>query len=395
MENRTFKFDPETPYLNAVVGSNWLGSNEHAYITGFGQAVEVLLGAAMVTSYPSLVTGEENAIFTDALVYPICFCARHFIELFLKRQIRAVSGLRSGNSESAQATHNLMGLWEHLERLIAMDPRLVQLGKPIKQFIQDFNALDANGEAFRYDEDKDGNTHLISLTHINLEIVAKRMKVLIGLAEDFEDVMEELKPEYAQNTTTDGLSRPQIHAIATRLPKFETWQKGGLDIIKSEIMEELGLSSNAFGRVLNIIRSHREFSLLIGIEMLLPGFDPGIFDRLKAIATDSADPKSISDSEWACLEAVLQVGHDMSYSEEYDRFALGFSHPDRQNPLDWGYIKRGVLSGNNRFRTGLRKMGQKTLLAAFDELYPEVPQPPRDKDYFEKLLQGVSSFSVQ
>lgn len=104
--------------LNACVGNNTGSSDDSGYITGFAQAALVLIAAAKVQSFKDPTTGDEIAVYQDALIYPICFNARHHIELFLKRQIRRVAALRDAEvDESVLGGHELGKLLEELNAL--------------------------------------------------------------------------------------------------------------------------------------------------------------------------------------------------------------------------------------------------------------------------------------
>ena len=387
MQNKSFKSDFKQPHLNAVVGK-WRGGDDYAYILGFGQAVDVLLSAAVNESYMDPFTDDTEAVYIDALVYPICFCARHFLELFLKRQIRAVSALKSGVPEQVETIHDVLLLWGKLKKHLAIDIRLQEVGEPLEQYVHDIADMDLSGETFRYRKDKQGNLHLSSLEHINIAVLGRRIKEMMVFAEEFELLMEPIQLEYEQNTTTDGLSREQIRMIAERLPRYETWGSGLLDPVKTQLMAELNISSNAFGRAIQIIKTHREFSSLIGLELPLQELGSDVFLRLKVIVDGGASAAIISDDEWVRLEAILEVGRPYYYSEGYDSLVLQYSAPNRESGLDRGYIQRGVLSRGNRFRVGLRKLGQNTLLDAFTKLFPEEPAPQSESaEEFSKSLK--------
>jgi hypothetical protein len=388
MENDSFRFDSELPHLNAAVGQNWAGSNEYGYMIGFGQAVDVLLATAVNETYFDPYTEEQKSVYIDALVYPICYCARHFVELFLKRQIRAVSALKTGVAAKIDVTHDLMGLWEELKKHLAIDVRLRELGTPLEEYIKDVAAIDASSETFRYWQDTDGNMHLQSQDHINLHVLGGRFKKMMALAESFDACVEPLRLEYAQRTTTDGLSRAQIREIGERLPPYATWSDGALVPVKQKILQELGISSNAFCRALSIIKNHREFAALIGLERPLENLSIDVFARLKAIADERAELTVIFDDEWVRLEAIVEIGRLYSYCEEYDSWVTYFSGPDRESPMDRGHIKRAVLARNDRFRTGLRKLGQITLLSAFDTIFArEAPAAANVKKDLRELFQ--------
>lgn len=374
MQNKSFKFALENPHLNAVVGGRWAGDSDHAYVTGFGQAVEVLLAAAVKQAYFDPTTDEPKGVYVDALVYPICFCARHHVELFLKRQIRAVSALKTGIPSKVDATHDLRALWAEFKQHVVIDVRLQELADPLDEFVSDIAAIDINGETFRYAEDKNGAQHLQSTEHINLYVLAGRLGKMMEVMESFDTAVEDAEIEYAQKTTTDELSREQIRQVAKRLPVYETWADGTLEPIKKAVMDELGLTSNAFGRVLNIIKAHRGFAPMIGIELPLTGLQPDVFGRLKKIAVGQQELTALSDDEWTCLEAVLEIGYPYVFCEQYESLVERYSE-DEKTKFDRDHIKRSVIA-SRRFRIGLSKLGQRSLLNAFNASFPEEPALP-------------------
>lgn len=380
MNNESFKFHQDYPHLNAVVGSSWPGDHGYAYMLGFGQAVEVLLSASKHEMYVDPDTGEARAVYVDALVYPISFCARHFVELFLKRQLTAVSALRNEQLAPVERTalraHDLLDLWSKLKARIQMDSRLKAVGEPLEPYLRDIADLDENGETFRYEESTDGVRHLQNLTHINLHALGQRLKELINHTENFESAMEALALEYEQGSVVRELSRDEIFRIASQLPPFDTWKSGALDETKTRLMQEFNISSNTFGLALNLIKTHRGFASLIGKELALPELPPTVFARLKAIAGGESDHRTVTDAEWVALEAVLEVGRLDGYCEQYEGLVERYSRADRADLFDPAHIARCALAPNNRLKQGLRKLGQRTLLAAFDEQFPESASSP-------------------
>lgn len=392
MENKTFRPGSQ-PHLNAVVGSSWSGNNDYSYVIGFEQAVEVLLAAAVEESYTDPITQDQKAVYIDALIYPICFCARHFIELFLKRQIGLVSRLR-GSFDDAAGTHDLASLWSRLEGHLSVDRRLRPLASPMSEFIKDFANVDQTGETFRYAFDLQNNSHLSDISHINIAILADRLQKLRKYAEEFELQIEILRDEYRQGTFTSKLSREDLRQIAARLPPFDAWNSEAFDAVKISIKDEFHLGSNDFSKALNIIKQHREFSSLIGVEIPLEGLTVDVLDRAKAIFTKHNAYESISKEEWARLAAICEIGRIGEYSEAYDflpTLYLSDEHEARIFPSD---VLREMMGRHNRFRIGLRKLGQTTLAERFENLFPRVVEEPRRtpddlRETFKKQLESL------
>lgn len=375
MKNKTF-LPGADPSLNAVVGNSWPVDKNYSYVLGFEQAVEVLLASAVQELYVDPITQEPKAVYIDALIYPICFCARHFIELFLKRQILLTSSLR-GQPDNAAGTHDLASLWLRLQSHLPADSRLAPLAAPMGEFISDFAAIDETGETFRYAFDLKDNLHLEGLTHINLGILAERLKSLREYAENFELQMEVLINEYRWRTYTSKLSREEIRQIAKKLPPYKNWGSEDFKPIKSAIQVEFGLSSNDFNRAVCVIKKHREFSCMIGIEIPLEGVSIDIFERLKNISVGAADYESLSNDEWVRLAAICEIGRIDEYSEAYDFLLELYKTEEYQARAYSRDVFREMLGRHNRFRTGLKKLGQPTLLSKFEENFPKAPEEPR------------------
>lgn len=375
MKNKSFRTDYSNPHQNAVVGAHWFGDLDHAYREGFMQSTLVLLAAAAAESYFDPNTNKNTVIYVDALVYPICFNARHFIELFLKDSIRSVSALDTNATQvGVIATHDLIELWATFEAAIARDSRLVELGMPLKEVFKDIAEVDNTSMTFRYSHDLEENVHLPDLEHINLGVLGDRLREMFKQAEEFSVCLTVLQQEYAQGTFTRKLHRGNIEAIAKRLPPHEKWV-AELQPVKKEICDRLGLSSNDFGKALVLIKDHREFASFIGLELPLEGLPVDIFTRLAHVHAGEAAHDVITRDEWLRLDAVMEMNRLHSYSEEYDKYLEYISGPDYEGPFDPAHLARNAYARNQRLRGGLVKLGQRTLLAALADAIPHLAEP--------------------
>ena len=375
MENKSFRSDFESPHQNAIVGANWCGDINYAYREGFMQATLALLAAATAESYDDLNTGETTVVFVDALVYPICFNARHFIELFLKDSIRAASALGAEATQvGVTVTHQLTDLWERFEAAIARDNRLVELGMPLQEVFKDIAEVDNTGMTFRYSHDLCENIHLPDLDHINLSVLGDRLRTMFKQAHEFSLCLSLLQHEYGQGTFDGRLHRAKIEAVARRLPPYEKWADE-LKPVKREICDQVGLSANDFRRALVLIKRHREFSGLIGLELPLDGLPVDVFARLARVHDGAVDHDVITRDEWLRLETVMEISRLNSYSEEYDGYLKQISDPDYEGRFDPAHVARNAYARNQRLRGGLVKLGQRTLLAALAEAIPHLAEP--------------------
>ncbi|GGX87835.1 hypothetical protein [Vogesella alkaliphila] len=375
MKNKSFRPDFSNPHQNAIVGAYWTGDLGYAYREGFMQATLALLATATAESYVDPITGETALVFVDALVYPICFNARHFIELFLKDSIRAVSALGTNAAQiGVIATHDLTRLWADFAAAIARDSRLVELGMPLEEVFKDIAEVDNTGMTFRYSHDLDENIHLPGIEHISLGVLGDRLREMFKQAEEFSVCLTVLQQEYAQSTFTGKLHRANIEAIARRLPPHEKWAEE-LKPVKKEICDQLGLSSNEFCKALVLIKRHREFAGLIGLELPLAELPIDVFTRLARVHAGEVAHDVIMRDEWLSLDAVMEISRLNSYSEEYDRYLKHISDPDYEGPFDPAHIARNAYARNQRLHGGLVKLGQRTLLAALAEAIPHLAEP--------------------
>ncbi|TKY80157.1 hypothetical protein EDI29_22680, partial [Pectobacterium polonicum] len=295
-------------------------------------------------------------------------------ELFLKDSIRSVSALGPNPTQnSVTATHDLNKLWAKFAADIACDDRLVELGMPLEEIFKEIANVDNTSMTFRYPRDLDENVHLPDFEHINLGVLGDRLREMFKQAEEFSLHLSILQQEYSQGTFTGKLHREKIKAIAKKLPPYEKWAEQ-LKSVKKEICEALALSSNDFSKALVLIRQHREFSALIGLELPLEGLPVDVFARLASIHAGKAAHDVITREEWQRLDAVMEVSRFDSYSEEYDRYLAHISSADYEGPYGPEHIARNAYARNQRLRTGLVKLGQQTLLAALAEAIPHLAE---------------------
>lgn len=375
MKSKLFRSDFSNPHQNAVVSTTLIGDLDYAYREGFMQATLALLATAAAESYTDPNTGETRFVFVDALVYPICFNARHFIELFLKDSIRAISALGTNAVQlGINKTHDLADLWTDFATAIARDSRLVKLGMPLEEVFKEIAEVDNTGMTFRYSRDLDEKVHLAGHENINLGVLGDSLREMFKQAEEFSVCLTELHQEYAQSTFTGKLHRANIESIARRLPPHEKWAEQ-LKPIKEEICDQLRLSSNDFCKALVLIKRHREFSSLIGIELPLAELPTDVFARLARVHVGEISHDAISRDEWLALDAVMEISRMVSYSEEYDQYLKHISDSDCEGQFDPAHIARNAYARNQRLRGGLVKLGQRTLLAALAEAIPHLAEP--------------------
>ncbi|MGL6525013.1 hypothetical protein ACSZNV_08290 [Aeromonas hydrophila] len=191
--NSFFSEDEQDPHYNACVGENTAGDNSYGYKWGFEQAVYILSSAAIQGEFHDPTVNQEESqeyACLDAIIYPVCFCARHFIELFIKHHTKKVMSLIKDKSEKLKPIensvhnsrvhgHNLIHLFDNLKTLSnALDSRLSNALDPICEFINEFSKIDPTGEVFRYHINQDDELHLSDIPRISILNFYDKFKTL-------------------------------------------------------------------------------------------------------------------------------------------------------------------------------------------------------------------------
>ena len=142
-QNKTFRTSEINSDYNACVGTN--GWNDiNTYIDGYQMAIDILLN--------EIKDKEKHlACYSDIFVYPICFLARHYIELNLKHFISTISlileikdiNLPIDLNKFLKSTHELSKLYEQLYSFAEIsDSRLKDEVLKLKSYISDFAEID-------------------------------------------------------------------------------------------------------------------------------------------------------------------------------------------------------------------------------------------------------------
>lgn len=340
--NDTFSFGVNTRF-NSCVGEN--GTNDiETYEFGYTHAVKLLIDSLKL-----------NSAYVDPIIYPLIFCARHSIELFLKKTVRILEELntQTGNSFipiNVTKTHDLKRLWEHFIELSKFDERLLPCVNDLNPYIIDYYDIDLTGEVFRYPYDQDQTHHLDDFSCINILVFEKRFSNLSDIKERITYHLEYLEEEYKQKTYTGKINRAIIELISHDLPARNTWNDSKFCEVKDTIKEKYKISSNTLVKIIRIIDSHREFSSNIGVvlpvtDLLKNDYDiyrAQYFDYQKNIKKqmDRVQYKnditntiinSINSNAISAIRAFYEIGFHRIYSEEYD---LLITHFSKKDPFD-------------------------------------------------------------
>ena len=262
-----FEFHEEDAII-ACVGENG-GSTDEDIRNGFKRTVELLT--------ESLKDGQE---VEDLLVYPIVYNARHSIELSLKIVIKMLweiegkKGIKYSDEIIAERkkkihTHNIEELYKMACENKNIDRRIPAYFENIEDMIR-FYYFDEEGDAFKYELNKENQPHMIKnkISHISIVLLETEFKEVMEKFDELICFLRNCMDEYSLGTFTKNLSRTDIWDISKRLPDYEEWRTEKFREIKEEIKQEYHLGSKEFSEAVNLIKKNRFFSENIGCEKI-------------------------------------------------------------------------------------------------------------------------------
>lgn len=408
VRNATFDTDEDFS-SNACVGNN--GWVDHAtYSDGFDDAVIALCDTVF----------KGGA--ADTLIYPIVFCARHRIELFIKSQLRRIGHIKDGISipdGKITKTHDLKVLWLLFKDMTRQcDRRYGELVDKCEPVVMDFFAMDPKGETFRYPYSKDGVKHLTEQSIIGLRRFIGAYGGITELMGNIEILSGLLYNEYSTKTYTKKLSRSDIEEVAKSLPLRSAWRdvEGSFDLVRQQNLTRYNIGSRAYSEVLNVIQSHREFSGYIGSDNSISHCDSEKLNELFLLRTDlnkwSHNVKDMlspeflnsrakyatyindnfSNEELATMLALYELGSSYDYySERYDELYLENLkdvHYSRSTEVNYLVTKGGV---EDRVRIALKKMSQVNILSKLTLVEKAAPSEVLAVDVMSDLISPETS----
>lgn len=303
-----FEFHEEDGII-ACVGDNG-GTTDDDIRNGFKRTVELLT--------ESLKDGQE---VEDLLVYPIVYNARHSIELSLKIVIKMLweiegkKGIKYSDEIIAERkkkihTHNIEELYKMACENKNIDRRIPAYFENIEDMIR-FYYFDEEGDAFKYELNKENQPHMIKnkISHISIVLLETEFKEVMEKFDELICFLRNCMDEYSLGTFTKNLSRTDIWDISKRLPDYEEWRTEKFREIKEEIKQEYHLGSKEFSEAVNLIKKNRFFSENIGCEKI---FGTITQEELKEYASlvkyyfEKNKFKEGNVTEWYKLDGVQQ-----------------------------------------------------------------------------------------
>lgn len=303
-----FEFHEEDGII-ACVGDNG-GTTDDDIRNGFKRTVEILI--------KSLKVSQE---VEDLLVYPIVYNARHSIELSLKIVIKMLWELERKKKISHSVefiaerkkklhTHNIEELYKMACENKNIDRRIPAYFENIEDMIR-FYYFDEEGDAFKYELNKENQPHMIKnkISHISIVLLETEFKEVMEKFDELIYFLRNCMDEYSLGTFTKNLSRTDIWDISKRLPDYEEWRTEKFREIKEEIKQEYHLGSKEFSEAVNLIKKNRFFSENIGCEKI---FGTITQEELKEYASlvkyyfEKNKFKEGNVTEWYKLDGVQQ-----------------------------------------------------------------------------------------
>jgi hypothetical protein len=343
----------------AAVGRNTGGSGAHAYVIGFAYAAQVLLRSITRRTLHEL----DEFIPEDALIHPLAYCTRHFVELFLKDIPQEIYALR-GKTFKADEHHDISKLWLEFESACDTDRRLSEFPTRLRDAVNAIARLDPTGQTFRYRKNKDDETHLNDLDTIYVLQFEKTFNSMFEAVKDLYASLEGLQFEYMLGTWTDRLSRADLQDIAQRVGIACQEGKEALRAAQADMCKQFSLSRSQYQAARDQIERHYLFSQLAGRERHLAEISSETLGVILFGIVEEECAALLSDSELAAVWGVLRVGDVMGASEDYDPQVQAFIKGEV--PADSRDVIRVLRSKPSRFRRGLLRLGQQSLLEGLD-----------------------------
>jgi hypothetical protein len=348
----------------AAIGNNAGGSGSHAYVIGFGLAASLLLKSL---NREVSVGNEVEYLPEDALIHPTAFCARHFVELFLKDIPADLHKLRN-TPFKAQDHHDIEKLWGAFEAACLLDERTREFPEKLRDVVIAIARLDPTGQTFRYRTDRNDETHLDDLAIIHVPDFADSFSKIFEAVRELYAVIEGLEFEYVLGTYTAKLSRKDLQEVAKRIGAAAASGKEALRKAQAEICAQYSLSRQEYQRARDKIESNYLLSMVAGKERPLVDLDAAALGRvITAITGDDAEP-DLRPSDFGAAWGVLCAGDVMGAAEDYDYQLKAFLEGNL--PTGSADVLRALRSKPTKLRKGLVRLGQNSLLAQLDAIFP-------------------------
>ena len=159
-------------------------------------ATSVLTWISMAEGYAKaaeLAVSNVEPFERNSIVYPVVFCYRHAVELYLKYARRIARSLFSISPNSKKVDHDLWKIWLELRPLIERswpnDPD--QDLNATEAMIKEFHTVDQNAQKYRFPISRKGDRHFPSNESIDLVTFCRSGRKIINFLAACSDGMSE------------------------------------------------------------------------------------------------------------------------------------------------------------------------------------------------------------
>lgn len=370
------------PSLVACVGKEVESFNDYAYKKGFLEAFYILTSSLYSGCYYDMINQMEKASEADGLIYPICFCARHYIEISIKEKydkfsklidmIYSIKNRRAPALQKINQGHDLRILWNKYLNVSKIDERFKRNNKKLTVLIMDFAEVDRTGQTFRYPYDNNNAIHLTKISCINVEKIANKFNQICKLFDQQDQLFEKVYDEYNTGMyilkNDYVISRYKIEKISKKIPNKNKWGSEQFKVIKNNIIKNFQLSGRDFSSILDLIQKHRKLSLNIGIENKIDSLDDSLISNLVKVINKNESTAVINDEEWKKINIICQIGNGNYPADFYDEII----ELDSDIPQNNEYIFKNLMAKNYRFHKGLKKLGQVTFSKKLRAVLPDL-----------------------
>lgn len=403
-------------YSRSCIGNNNGGLGNRDYTYGFKLATDLLLVLANNYHYIPINPEQDsdndynNRIYCyeDPLIYPILFNARHFIELSLKNELEKFIDLLDefesldkldksdnkinrkknkfkhhclGSFHSADLiksirTHSVLDLFTELKKIsITIDREIHQFFTEnilIEKLITELDSYDPNGETFRYRTSSDYKTDNLDKFGglIDRENFSNQFENIKLFFEQLSYLLDIKIFDFRTMTWTKKLSRNDLVNISKKLPNANDWGNDEFNKIKKLIINEYKLSNNDFSKALQEIKENFYLMSNVGMEKPIAGINKNTLIKMMNYEKNSVC--EFSADELRTITNINELGQDKTSCECYDAICeknkpQNYSDAYFLHSVDY-VIGKAILSTGRYFLTGLKLLGQTTLINDFNEL---------------------------
>ena len=167
-------------------------SETNAYITrtSYLTAMEIAGGYARAAE---LAVENAGRCDRDSIVYPVVFCYRHAVEVYLKFARSVAHRLFEVPRDSRRLEHGLSGVWDELRPLIERRwPKgPIQDLDATEKMIKELDAIDQNAQRFRYATSTKRDPHFPEVMCLDLVNFCRSGRKVINFLEGCIDGMFE------------------------------------------------------------------------------------------------------------------------------------------------------------------------------------------------------------